>query len=284
MSGARSLRLAAAVAPALLFAQPALSEEDHSTYQSLWDGVAKDPDCKQQDDVDLTIVNCDTSHTQWYFTKPGHPAHPGVVRREVVGNNGEVGIHMSGWSFASDDDQPAFKTFLAQLEALNAEVKEYMAEQNGQPRPPPIAVGGNWQPPDPDNRAVVSLSTYYVGLEYSGHTESSYDLLDPGLRSMLPYSQYAANAQNLLASSGAVKNFVVKDIDWEKDPAAGPPGTFAAADFIAQTEKGQLCGYLAWRKANDGFFTLVREETNILDASMSEETRTKFKAQFHCAS
>jgi len=225
-----------------------------------------------------------TSESLWYFTKPGHPAHPGVIQRAVVQIADGVGIHEEGWSFASDAAQPAFKTFLAQIRALDQQMKEAMAAGGNPPRAPAtIAVGGNWRPQGTETEAVISLSKYYYGLEFGSRIEDAYALADSSLRATLPFDRYSNFANDVLLKAGRLKDFTVKDIDWEKDPPQGPPGLYAAVDFSAEAEKGHLCGYLAWKRADDGFFTLVREETNIMDSSMSSDNVAKAKAQFRCA-
>ena len=77
----RWANLGALVAGALLlfFAATPSPAEERATYQRLLDQVTAAPDCTQQLDVDLLIVTCDKTYDIWYFTQPGHPAHPGVI-------------------------------------------------------------------------------------------------------------------------------------------------------------------------------------------------------------
>ena len=71
---------------------------------------------------DYTMV--DAGDVFWYFTKAGHPAHPGVVRRALKQNNGRFFIDTQGWSFAAEPGQPGFKHWLADFDALNRRLIE----------------------------------------------------------------------------------------------------------------------------------------------------------------
>ena len=159
---------------------PAWADE-HPTYESLLDTLSKSADCRPADHVDLTIFTCDKDQSLWYVTKPGHPAHPGVIKRYVVQDaQGAVSIAERGWSFASDASQPAFKTFLAQIQALDAQMKDVIAAQHGGPPiiDPTVRIYGNWQPQPGDSEAVMSLTRRYFALVDGARYEDSYALLD----------------------------------------------------------------------------------------------------------
>jgi len=254
---------------------------DHPTFESLYAEISGRSDCKASDNLDLIIVSCDKDYSLWYFTKPGHPAHPGVVERVVVEGAAGVSVQEHGWSFAPDNAQGAFKTFLAQLRALDDQMKEQFMPPSERPNDAGVVVGGNWQSNERDNAAVLSLTRHYFRLEDSGQLDDAYALFDSGLTAQLSLEQY--KAENASRTTGAVKSRTIKDIDWEKDSPSGPPGLFAAVDYTAVTEHGQLCCYVAWRKQPDDFFILVREETNVLPASLTADQVAQFKAKFHCA-
>ncbi len=246
--------------------------------------MAGNKDCTSQDDVDLLIYTCDKTQELWYFTEPGHPAHPGVIRRYVIQNAKGVSVAEQGWSFAPDSAQPAFKTFLAQIQALDFQAQETMAAEHGGSAQPEtsIRVYGNWQPQGSDNQAVVSLTKHYFSLEDGGQYEQSYALLGASLAAMLPFAEYVSLANRSVASVGHVKSRIVRTIDWEKNSPLGPPGIYAALDYEAEAKKGQLCGFVAWQRQPDGFYVLVREETNIIPDSMSASEAAALKAKFHC--
>jgi len=99
---------------------------DRPTYESLWNEITHDHGCVPSEQRDYTMFTCDADHALWYFTKPSHPAHPGVVKRAVVQENEAMVIRTRGWSFAPDADQPKFKTWLEQFKELDARVRQHV--------------------------------------------------------------------------------------------------------------------------------------------------------------
>lgn len=278
------MRLKITIAALSLVLGTQASAGDRPTYQSLWDAVSNESDCKSQDDTDLIIFTCEKTYTLWYFTKPGNPAHPGVVRRLVIDDSKGGSIREDGWSFASDAEQPAFKTFLAQIRALDEQMKDAIATQHSQTTNDraPIRIGGNWTPQGSDNQAVISLTSRFFALEDGGHYEDAYELMDAGLTAQLSFTRYQDLSDDVRGKVGRITSRELKAIDWEYNSPLGPPGLYAAVDYTAGAENGQLCGFVVWRKQPDGFFILVREETNTIPKAVSAEEAAKLQAQFHC--
>ena len=258
---------AAALAICVL-AGPAASQ-NHPSFQTLWNAVAHAPGCTQKDDVDLIIVACDRTQSLWYFTKPGHPAHPGVVERRIARNKTGVDVSENGWSFAADAAQPAFKTFLAQIRALDEQMKEgfFQARATDMSKLAGVHLHGNTKASARDNEAAISLTSHFFALEDAGRYEDAYALFDPGLTAQLSLAQYETSAAETRSQIGRVKSRVITDIDWEKDVPHAPPGLYVALNYVASAERGQLCGYLAWRKQPDNFFILIREQTYVVPNS-----------------
>jgi hypothetical protein len=278
------VRAAALVGALLCTATGAYSADEHPTYQSLLDTVTG-AGCTPQDHVTLVLYTCDKTQDLWYFTQPGHPAHPGVIHRFLTSDSNGTSVSERGWSFAPDTAQPAFKTLLAQIKALDAQMKEYIAAQHSTApptAPKPVRVYGNWQAQEGDDRAVVFLTTYYFSLEDSGSYEDAYALLDAPFAAMLPLSKYKELASQSVSDAGHVKIRVIRTIDWEKDKPGGPPGLYAALDYTGETEHGHICGYVAWRQEPDGFYLLVREETNTIPSTASAADLDMLMAKFHC--
>jgi hypothetical protein len=111
--------------------------QDHPTYQSLWAEATSDQDCKASDYPDFTLVTCNKKMTLWYFTKPNHPAHPGVIKRSIEqGADGSGVAHEDGYSFGPDSVQPAFKMWLAQIADLDRQAREKIENERGAAAPP----------------------------------------------------------------------------------------------------------------------------------------------------
>ena len=109
------------VATVALMATAASAAEEKRSFESLWT-EATAGEHSLTDYGDYTMV--DAGDVFWYFTKVGHPAHPGVVRRALKQNNGRFFIDTQGWSFAAEPGQPGFKRWLANFDALNRKLIE----------------------------------------------------------------------------------------------------------------------------------------------------------------
>ena len=115
-----------------LAARPAVAE-DAPSYNGLWIEATKTEGCTPKDFPDFIMGVCPDKLTFWYFTKPNHPAHPGVIKRQLVQKSD--GWHMGehGSSFAPDSRQQAFKDWLAQFQELDRQMKDYIARKKSPP-------------------------------------------------------------------------------------------------------------------------------------------------------
>jgi len=98
--------------------------DDHPTYDSLWHEATAGPGCTSADHSDFILVSCLNDLTLWYFTKPNHPAHPGVIKRHMQIENGAWISVIQGHQFGPDSAQPAFKAWLAQIQDLDRKMSE----------------------------------------------------------------------------------------------------------------------------------------------------------------
>jgi hypothetical protein len=102
------------------------SRAENETYESLW-SEATGPGHAVTDYDGFTMV--ETGGVFYYFTKPENDAHPGVIRRALVERDGRFFVEMNGWSFGSDAEQPAFRRWMAEFEALNRQMIESLEQQ-----------------------------------------------------------------------------------------------------------------------------------------------------------
>jgi hypothetical protein len=99
---------------ALVAATAAIADGDiKPTYQATFDAIAARHDCKRRDYPDFILFDCSDSDDPqvWYFTKPGSPAHPGVLERHVTAQAIETNAH----SYGPDDAQPAFEAWMESI-------------------------------------------------------------------------------------------------------------------------------------------------------------------------
>ncbi len=69
------------------------------------------------------IINDPVSTTLWSFTPMGHPAHPAVIKRSVVEQNGGTYLDMKGLCQAKKE--PCDK-LMEEFKALNEKMRAYM--------------------------------------------------------------------------------------------------------------------------------------------------------------
>jgi hypothetical protein len=112
----------------LLIVSSAWAQEAPS-YQGLWDEAFKRDACSPKEFPDFILGECPDKLTFWYFTKPNHPAHPGVIKRWAYKTGDGWHVQEHGWSFAPDSKQEAFKDWLAQIHDLDRQMKDYIAKK-----------------------------------------------------------------------------------------------------------------------------------------------------------
>jgi hypothetical protein len=75
-----------------------------------------------------------SEHMIYYFSKPGQPMHPGVIRRTFIQNKDGVSLQTEGWSFGPNSTQQASKQWLQAFRHRRAEIQARMRRRPGNPR------------------------------------------------------------------------------------------------------------------------------------------------------
>ena len=114
---ALTLCLASATAPA---------QEERKSFQSLWSEATAGAYTITEFD-DYTMI--EQGNAYYYFTKEGHYAHPGVIRRALEHSNGRFFIDTQGWSFAAEGGQPGFQRWLEEAKKLNRKILEAIEQK-----------------------------------------------------------------------------------------------------------------------------------------------------------
>jgi hypothetical protein len=113
----------------LLLMASCATAQDVPSYRGLWDEAFKQDACAPKEFPDFILGECPDKLTFWYFTKPSHPAHPGVIKRWAYKAQDGWHIQEHGLSFAPDSKQQAFKDWLAQIHDLDRQMKDYIAKK-----------------------------------------------------------------------------------------------------------------------------------------------------------
>jgi hypothetical protein len=123
----RRLLIATLLAFAALAVTPALAQErPRDTFESLWKkATAGDHQITEYDGY--TVVKAGNAY--YYFTKTGHYAHPGVVRRTLMQQGNRFFVDTEGWSFADKAGQQGFQRWVGEFKDLNRRMMKYLQEQ-----------------------------------------------------------------------------------------------------------------------------------------------------------
>lgn len=125
-----ALLIALAVTSANAGDRPMFEGVDGSSFQSMWSALSRRADCAKADHRQIATFTCDEGVTLWYFTKPGNPAHPGVIERYFVNDaDGGTSMQEDARSFGDDAAQPAFKAWLDSFVALDEQMKDHVARK-----------------------------------------------------------------------------------------------------------------------------------------------------------
>jgi hypothetical protein len=81
-------------------------------YDDYWKEASQAPGAVTKQYPRATVINDQKNLTVYIFTKPGDPAHPGVIIRKLVTENGKTYFDTLGHSDGPDAAQPAFKAWM----------------------------------------------------------------------------------------------------------------------------------------------------------------------------
>lgn len=101
------MRALEAIAVAMLMASAHAQNPDPDV---LWKEVSAKPGSRVVQERNLTRVEVSSERAQYYFTQPGHFAHPSVVIRKVEVKNGTIDVTTQGFTTG---DKAVFNRWLA---------------------------------------------------------------------------------------------------------------------------------------------------------------------------
>jgi hypothetical protein len=113
--------------PALGAQQAAeISPIGYATIEEAFAALKADPEAGMKQHEGWTIFNQkgDGKYILWSFTPEGHPAHPSVVRREVVKKEDEIYIRMDA---LCDSSQLYCDMLIEQFKSINERIKKKWA-------------------------------------------------------------------------------------------------------------------------------------------------------------
>lgn len=102
--------------------------DERPTFDALWAHANADPAHKTRDGGIAIVVEVPSEGAVYYFTKPGEPIHPGVVRRTFEKRGDAIYAVIKGWSFAPDNAQEPFRRWLEAFKAQTKDIRQKMEE------------------------------------------------------------------------------------------------------------------------------------------------------------
>ena len=101
----------------------------YHSYKEALNDLKSNPNAKISAHQDWIIieVSTDTEMTLWSFTPKGHFAHPAVVKRSVIENDGSVNLIMNALCGAS---KPDCDKLIQQFKQLNEQISQNMRKNS----------------------------------------------------------------------------------------------------------------------------------------------------------
>jgi hypothetical protein len=242
----RTLLLAVMVLPSAVFAQ----EEGvgYPTVAAALDALEARSDVSISVQGGWTIADEKGASTIWSFTPADHAAHPAVVRRQLVQDNGGVSMKMTALCQAS---KAACDKLMADFQALNARMAESLAPK--------------WQASSEQKERVEARSRKYFSLKQGGQFQDAYAMLTPAQQQQIPLARWSFLAQDFNARAGQAIS-----LDFS--------GVYANTSLY--------CGYIVLHEQADGSFLIMREEQNVIDKETAGKLKPGemdgLRAQFKC--
>lgn len=241
------------------------------------DALRARPDVRVTVQDGWTIADDKANSTLWSFTPAGHAAHPAVVRRTVVNQDGQPSIRMHALCQGSRE---ACDALTEEFRRVNAALQQALVA--------PKAPAAPWTPTASQKARVEELSRAYFAAKDAQRYREAWARLAAGAQQQASFAQWRSAAAEAAAKAGAALQRELKKVTVYRSAQGGMPGTYAAVDFTGRFANADTyCGYLVWSEQADGSFLLVREEENYIykatDAQLTPEQRTKMRGVYRCA-
>ncbi len=254
------------LAPSLACAEdPApLQEAERSTigYATVAEALAAlkaKPGVEISDESGWTIIV--DQMALWSFTPESHPAHPSVVKREVVERDSKVVVEMVVLCQAT---KPPCDELVREFTKLNESLRQQMEQQG------PDATAGL----SPRDAEVEAYVTNWLDLVEHGEADKSYAFLTDIFKSNVTIDEWRAQIAESRERLGPLRGRRLRRIVWYENPPDAPiPGTYVAIEFDSVYEKApKHFRYVVLHTQGEEPFHVMRDESTIDDMPTGEST------------
>jgi hypothetical protein len=144
-----------------------------------------------------------------------------------------------------------------------------------------------WKAKPADEAAVRAVSDRYFAAKDAGRVDAMWDLLSPMLQQGSGRAGWARLSEGYLTAAGPLRSRRLTRLSWFNDPpGADVHAIFARVDYVAQTEKMRVCGFLLWMLQSDGRWVLHKDQVNALPESIAAartpEELARMRAAMRC--
>jgi len=108
---------------------PARAGEPPS-FESVWQAVNAKPNIRIRDEPRDIRIDVPNEQTIYFFTKPGQPEHPAVLKRSIIKNGTGTSIETIGHSFGNATAQAAYARLLEKFKEQDAAMTAEMRGKN----------------------------------------------------------------------------------------------------------------------------------------------------------
>lgn len=196
-----------------------------------------------------TIAEDKSRNEIWSFTPNAHPAHPAVVRRTVIEQNGVLSLDMDVLCGGEKSD---CDKLVAQFEALNEDVRQHLAGNKH-------AQSSGWQPSSDDvTRAQAHLERFLDAID-DMRVDDAYALFGDGFKAEVTRAQFAAILER---QGGTATQRQRHQTTWYKDPPQAPkPGIYVVFNLPCTLSDGRACmDSVVLHEPRNGAFVVQRYE------------------------
>ena len=103
--------------------EPDAADIGYPNYQAALKSLKANPAFTLREDQGWIVAENSAAKVLWTFTQTGHPAHPSVIQRTVVGKEGSVDLEMRVLCEAS---KPACDQLIQEFTQLNQSIVDSM--------------------------------------------------------------------------------------------------------------------------------------------------------------
>jgi hypothetical protein len=202
-----------------------------------------------------TIAEDAARNEIWSFTQVRHPAHPAVVRRTVLENNGVISLDMNVMCGAT---KAACDTMVAQFRQLNKDLRTQLSGR-------PSSSGQTAVDPLRSANAEALLTRFLAEID-NNRLDEAYALFGAGFRMQVTRDRFKDTIARM--PQGPVTRRPPQTTWYQDPPRAPEPGTYVVFELQCSLPDGNTClDMVVLHQPPGGVFAVQRFERTFVSSS-----------------